>query len=138
MRQLALTKLLSEAGVPMMTGTDREGQAPGQSLTQEFDELGEAALSPLKILQMTALYPTRLLGRTTPMGSSAIEFASSVIDGSPPPSATFLIIVSGGKDPVKIMGCPLTLKALRNKRPGARRVDRDSRSCQLRGRVRAS
>jgi hypothetical protein len=70
-RQLALTKLLSEAGVPMMAGTDGSGQAPGQSLTQEFDELATAGLSPLKILQMTTLYPTRFLGRTSHMGSVA-------------------------------------------------------------------
>jgi hypothetical protein len=34
MRQLALTKLLSVGGVPLLTGTDRDGPAPGQSLTQ--------------------------------------------------------------------------------------------------------
>jgi imidazolonepropionase-like amidohydrolase len=67
-RQLALTKLFSDSGVPMMTGTDGSGQAPGQSLAQEFDELAEAGLSPLKILQMTTLYPARFLGRTADMG----------------------------------------------------------------------
>jgi imidazolonepropionase-like amidohydrolase len=67
-RQLALTRLFSEAGVPMMAGTDGSGQAPGQSLAQEFDELAEAGLSPLKILQMTTLYPARFLGRTSHMG----------------------------------------------------------------------
>ena len=67
-RQLALTKLFSDAGVPMMTGTDGSGQAPGQSLAQEFDELANAGLSPLKILQMTTLYPARFLGRVAHMG----------------------------------------------------------------------
>ncbi len=70
-RQLALTKLFSEAGVPMMAGTDGSGQAPGQSLAQEFDVLAKAGLSPLKILQMTTLDPARFLGRTSHMGSVA-------------------------------------------------------------------
>jgi len=67
-RQLALTKLFSDAGVPMMTGTDGSGQAPGQSLAQEFDELAKAGLSPLKILQMTTLFPARFLGLAAHMG----------------------------------------------------------------------
>jgi imidazolonepropionase-like amidohydrolase len=68
-RQLALTKLLGEAGVPMLAGTDSGGQVPGQSLHQEFDELAKAGLSPLKILQMTTLNPAAFLGRTSTMGS---------------------------------------------------------------------
>ena len=71
-RQLALTRLFSDAGVPMMTGTDGSGQAPGQSLAQEFDELEKAGLSALKILQMTTLYPARFLGRTAHMGRVAV------------------------------------------------------------------
>jgi imidazolonepropionase-like amidohydrolase len=63
------TPLFSDAGVPMMTGTDGSGQAPGQSLAQEFDELAQAGLSPLKILQMTTRYPVIFLGRTAHMGS---------------------------------------------------------------------
>jgi imidazolonepropionase-like amidohydrolase len=71
-RQLALTKLFSDAGVPMMAGTDGSGQAPGQSLAQEFDELAKAGLSPLKILQMTTLYPARFLGRAAHMGTVVV------------------------------------------------------------------
>jgi imidazolonepropionase-like amidohydrolase len=68
-RQLALTKLFDDAGVRMMAGTDGDGQVPGHSLHQEFDELAKAGLSPLKILQMTTLNPAEFLGRTTTMGS---------------------------------------------------------------------
>jgi hypothetical protein len=32
------------ASVPMMVGTDGGGQAPGQSIHQEFDELAKAGL----------------------------------------------------------------------------------------------
>jgi imidazolonepropionase-like amidohydrolase len=68
-RELALTKLFDDAGVPMMTGTDNGGDVPGQSLHQEFDELAKAGLSPLKILQMTTIKPAEFLDRTATMGS---------------------------------------------------------------------
>ena len=68
-RDLELTKLFADAGVPMMAGTDGGGQVPGQSLLQEFDELAKAGLSPLKILQMTTIDPARFLGHTATMGT---------------------------------------------------------------------
>jgi imidazolonepropionase-like amidohydrolase len=68
-RQMALTKLFDDAGVQMMVGTDGGGQAPGQSIHQEFDELAKTGLSPLKILQMTTLNPAEFLGRSATMGS---------------------------------------------------------------------
>jgi hypothetical protein len=71
-RSLALTALLADAGVPMMTGTDGSYQAPGLSMGQEFHELARAGLSPLKILQMTTRDPARFLGRTANMGSVAV------------------------------------------------------------------
>lgn len=68
-RDLQLTKLFADAGVPMMAGTDGGGAVPGQSLLQEFDELAKAGLSPLKILQMTTIDPAKFLGRTATMGT---------------------------------------------------------------------
>ena len=53
---LNLTKVLDEAGVPMLAGSDSGGAAwevPGLALHQEFDELARAGLSPLRVLQMT-------------------------------------------------------------------------------------
>ncbi|AUW58562.1 hypothetical protein C1T17_11085 [Sphingobium sp. SCG-1] len=68
-RDLMLTKLLADSGVPMMTGTDGGGYAsPGQTLQQEFRELATAGLSPLKILQMTTINPAAFLGRNGRMG----------------------------------------------------------------------
>jgi imidazolonepropionase-like amidohydrolase len=67
--QLELTKLLDNAGVRMMVGTDSGGLVPGQSIHQEFDELAKAGLSPLRILQMTTSYPAEFLGRSARMGS---------------------------------------------------------------------
>lgn len=68
-RDLMLTRLLADSGVPMMTGTDGGGYAsPGQTLQQEFRELATAGLSPLKILQMTTINPAAFLGRQRTMG----------------------------------------------------------------------
>lgn len=70
-RQLKLVKLLDRSGVDMMVGTDFGGQwlVPGFSIHQEFDLLGEAGLSPLRILQMTTLNGARFLGREATMGT---------------------------------------------------------------------
>ena len=72
-RQLALVKLLDQAGVKMMTGTDLGGGwvIPGFSLHQEFDELEKAGLAPLEVLQMTTLNGAEFLGRTSTMGRVA-------------------------------------------------------------------
>ena len=69
-RQQALTKLLADAGVRMMTGTDGGTLwGPGLTLEQEFEELAAAGLSPLKILQMATINPAEYLGRTDRMGT---------------------------------------------------------------------
>jgi hypothetical protein len=69
--QLKLIRMLDEAGVPMMTGTDSAGGAivAGFSLHQEFALLAQAGLSPLKILQMTTLNPARFFDGEATMGS---------------------------------------------------------------------
>ena len=96
-RQLALTKLLDDAGVRMMVGTDGGGQAPGQSIHQEFDELAKAGLSPLKILQMTTLNPAEFLGRTGTMGSIDIGKNADIVllDGDPVENVQNLHTISG-------------------------------------------
>jgi imidazolonepropionase-like amidohydrolase len=43
--------------------------APGLTLRQEFAELAEAGLSPLKILQMATINPAEYLGREDNMGT---------------------------------------------------------------------
>jgi imidazolonepropionase-like amidohydrolase len=101
-RQLALTKLFDDAGVPMMVGTDGGGQAPGQSIHQEFDELAKAGLSPLKILQMTTLNPAEFLDRTETMGSIDVGKNADIVllDGNPVESVenlhTLSAVVRGG------------------------------------------
>lgn len=72
--QLRLAKLLDDAHVPLLAGTDFGGGwiVPGVSLHQEFALLQEAGLSPLTILQMTTLNGARFLGREATMGSVAV------------------------------------------------------------------
>jgi imidazolonepropionase-like amidohydrolase len=69
---LNLTKVLDEAGVPMLAGSDSGGAAwevPGLALHQEFDELAQAGLSPLRVLQMTTWNAAEFLGAAGVMGT---------------------------------------------------------------------
>jgi imidazolonepropionase-like amidohydrolase len=96
-RQIALTKLYDDAGVRMMVGTDGGGQAPGQSIHQEFDELAKAGLSPLKILQMTTLNPAEFLDRAATMGGVDVGKNADIVllDGNPVESVQNLHSISG-------------------------------------------
>ena len=69
-----MVKLFDEAGVKMLTGSDYGGGwlVPGYSLHQEFDELSQAGLSPLKILQMATKNGAEFLGKQATMGSVTI------------------------------------------------------------------
>jgi len=72
---LNLTKVLDEAGVPMLAGSDSGGAAwevPGLALHQEFDELARAGLSPLRVLQMTMWNAAEFMNSTDVMGSVAV------------------------------------------------------------------
>ncbi|MDL4818511.1 amidohydrolase family protein [Actinomadura opuntiae] len=73
-RQLELTELFDEAGVPMLAGSDSSGavwEVPGAALHHEFDELGHAGLTPLRVLQMTTLRAAQFLDATDTMGTVA-------------------------------------------------------------------
>ena len=68
--QLELTKLLSDSGVQLLTGTDGGWlSAPGLTLREEFGELATAGLGPLKILAMATINAAEYLGRTDSMGT---------------------------------------------------------------------
>ena len=70
--QLRLTKLLDDAGVKLLAGSDSCGAVwvvPGYSLHQEFDELARAGLSPLRVLQTVTLDAAEFLGRTSTLGT---------------------------------------------------------------------
>src|SRR6185437_1859731 len=110
--QLRLTKLLEEAGAPMMTGTDSGGaghwEISGAALHQEIDLMRQAGLKPLTILQMTTLNGARFLHREDHMGTVATGKDANLVllDADPVASAANLhrinaVIRSGnyyGKD----------------------------------------
>ena len=89
--QLKLTRMLDDAGVPMMTGTDSAGGAivAGFSLHQEFALLAQDGFSPLKILQMTTLNPARFYGLEATMGSVEVGRDADLVllDANPIESA---------------------------------------------------
>ena len=94
--QLRLTKLLDDAGVPMMTGTDSGGvghwEISGVALHQEIDLLHQAGLKPLTILQMTTLNGAKFLHRDDRMGSVAVGKDADLVllDANPAASAANL------------------------------------------------
>ena len=70
---LRITRMFDEAGVKMTAGTDAGGGGgwlvPGVSLHQEFDLLGSAGLSPLKVLQIATCNGAEFLNRLETLGS---------------------------------------------------------------------
>jgi len=94
--QLRLTKLLDDAGVPMMTGTDSGGvghwEISGVALHQEIDLLHQAGLKPLTILQMTTVNGAKFLHREDRMGSVAVGKDADLVllDANPVASAANL------------------------------------------------
>ncbi|GJF30581.1 amidohydrolase [Kitasatospora sp. NE20-6] len=99
-RQLELTKLLDDAGVRMLAGSDSSGAAwevPGAALHHEFDELARAGLGPLRILQMTTLLPAEFLGTTGTAGTVAPGRNADLVllDGNPVESVDNLHRITG-------------------------------------------
>ena len=69
-RQLELTKLLADAGIRMLTGTDGGWfAAPGLTLKEEFAELSKAGIAPKNILRMATTNAAEYLHRIDTMGS---------------------------------------------------------------------
>lgn len=121
---LNLTKVLDEAGVPMLAGSDSGGAAwevPGLALHQEFDELARAGLSPLRILQMTTWNAAEFLGATDVMGSvGAGKHADLVLlDANPLESAEHLHRISGVVRGGRYLG-PADLGTLKEKTAATR------------------
>lgn len=87
--QFRVVRLFDEAGVPMLAGSDFGGQwgVAGFSLHQEFDLLNDAGLAPLRVLQMTTLYPARFLGREASMGTVEAGRGANLVLLSADPTA---------------------------------------------------
>ena len=97
---LHLTKALDDAGVRMLAGSDSGGAAwelPGIALHQEFDELAQAGLPPLRVLQMTTSDAADFLDAADVMGSVAPgKYADLVLlDANPVESVDHLHRISG-------------------------------------------
>jgi imidazolonepropionase-like amidohydrolase len=86
--ELRLTKALSDAGVPLLAGTDANGAGwviPGFALHDEFDLLADAGLAPLRILQAATSAPARFFGLGAVAGQVAPGYrADLVLLGSDP------------------------------------------------------
>jgi imidazolonepropionase-like amidohydrolase len=97
---LHLVKLLDDSGVRMLAGSDVCGAAwevPGPALHKEFDELGRAGFSPLRVLQMTTSDAADFLGSSADLGSvSQGKYADLVLlEGDPLESIDNLHKVAG-------------------------------------------
>ena len=96
--QLALTKLLSDAGVRMIVGTDGGSYlGPGLTLRQEFRELADAGIAPLTILQMTTVNAAAYLHREDSMGLVAEGYDADLVllDADPTGRAENLHAITG-------------------------------------------
>ena len=98
--QLRMTKLFDDAGVKIIAGTDVSGAAwevPGFSLHQEFDQLGAAGLSPLRVLQTTTLNGAEFLGTTATMGTVEVGKNADLVllDANPIESVDHLHRIAG-------------------------------------------
>jgi cytosine/adenosine deaminase-related metal-dependent hydrolase len=116
---LNLTKVLDEAGVPMLTGSDSGGAAwevPGLALHQEFDELARAGLSPLRVLQMTTWSAAEFMNATDVMGSVAAGKQADLVllDANPVESVDHLHRICGVVRGGRYLG-PADLDALKEK-----------------------
>jgi len=116
---LSLTKVLDEAGVPMLAGSDSGGAAwevSGLALHQEFDELARAGLSPLRVLQMTTWNAARFLDATDVMGTVAAGRHADLVllDANPLESVDHLHRIRGVVRGGRYLG-PADLDALKEK-----------------------
>lgn len=66
-----MVKLMHDAGVSLMAGTDGPGGNPGQDMQAEFRELAAAGIPPLDVLRSATTAPATFLGRSTRMGCVA-------------------------------------------------------------------
>jgi imidazolonepropionase-like amidohydrolase len=86
--QLRLTRILSDAGVPLLAGSDANGAGwvlPGFALHDEFDLLAAAGLAPLAILRAATSAPARFFGLASVAGRVAPGYrADFVLLGSDP------------------------------------------------------
>jgi imidazolonepropionase-like amidohydrolase len=121
---LNLTKVLDEAGVKMLAGSDSGGAAwevPGLALHQEFDELARAGLSPLRVLQLTTWNAAEFLDATDVMGTVAAGKHADLVllDANPVESVDHLHRIRGVVRGGRYLG-PADLDGLKDKAAATR------------------
>jgi imidazolonepropionase-like amidohydrolase len=81
-KMLAMLKLLHDAGVPIVAGTDAPG---GLTMHRELEIYAEAGLSPAEVLYTATLGPARVMKRGRTSGSIAVGKDADLIlvDGDP-------------------------------------------------------
>ncbi|MCU4745396.1 MULTISPECIES: amidohydrolase family protein [unclassified Streptomyces] len=93
---LKMIKMMHDAGVPLMTGTDGPSAVPGQDLHAEFREMAAAGLKPLDVLRSTTTTPASFLGRSDRMGAVAAGMDADflLLDADPLKSVDHLAKIS--------------------------------------------
>jgi imidazolonepropionase-like amidohydrolase len=98
--QLALTRILAEAGVKLLAGSDAGGavwEVPGFALHQEFDQLAAAGISAIQVLQSATLHAAEFFGMTDTMGTVEVGKQADlvVLDANPVESVVNLHRIAG-------------------------------------------
>ena len=107
-KALALLKLLHQAGVPIVAGTDQT--VPGHSIHRELELYVQAGFTPLEALQAATLIPARVMNRDKELGTIEVGKRADfvVVDGDPLADIRALrrvgLVVAGGMayDPAKL------------------------------------
>ena len=107
-KALALLKLLHQAGVPIVAGTDQT--VPGHSIYRELELYVQAGFTPLEALQAATLIPARVMNRDKELGTIEVGKRADfvVVDGDPLADIRALrrvgLVVAGGTayDPARL------------------------------------
>lgn len=80
---LAIVKVLHDAGVPIVAGTD--GAVPGHSLLREIELYVQAGLTPMEAIQSATVVAARAMGLEDEVGTVAVGKRADllVLDGNP-------------------------------------------------------
>ena len=80
---LAILKVLHDAGVPIVAGTD--GAVPGHSLLREIELYVQAGLTPMEAIQSATVVAARAMGMEDEVGTVEVGKRADllVLDGNP-------------------------------------------------------
>jgi len=80
-KQIELVRMMHDAGVPIMAGSDFSdwGTVPGIDLHNELALLVEAGFTPLEALQAATLNPAKFLGKTETFGTIQVGHTADLV-----------------------------------------------------------